>query len=102
MTFSYKTAVNVCTTYETNKDLPISSYPTLENCLFKAVTLTKNNNDIDECKYSEYSTGPDIKGNFSKGNVFGRNCIIFGINMSSSAHVYKENFWWRSYTRIEW
>ena len=28
-----------------------------------------------------------IKRNFSVGNGFGKNCIIFGVNMSSSAHV---------------
>ena len=44
-------------------------------------------NYIDEYKYSGYVIGFDRKGKFSVGNGFGRNCIIFGIDMSSSVHV---------------
>ena len=36
-----------------NKNYPISSYSILENCLFGAVSLTKNA-DIDKYKYSGY------------------------------------------------
>ena len=43
--------------------------------------------DIGEYKYSGYSIGFDREGPFSFGNGFGRNCIIFGIDMSSSVHV---------------
>ena len=48
--------------------------------------MTKNN-DIDEYKYSGYGIEFDRKGKFSVGNGFGRNCIIFGVDMSSSVHV---------------
>ena len=48
--------------------------------------MTKNN-DIDKYKYSGYGIGFDRKGEFSVGNVFGRNCKIFGVDMSSSVHV---------------
>ena len=41
VTFNHKTIVNVYIVYEINKNFPISSYPTLENCLFGAVSLTK-------------------------------------------------------------
>ena len=54
--------------------------------MFGAVSLTKNN-DIDEYKYSRYGIGFNRKGKFSVGNRFGRNCIIFGVDMSSSVHV---------------
>ena len=61
--------------------------PTLVNCLFGAVNLTKNA-DIDKYKYSAYGIG------FERGSVyllpsgnFGRNVIIFGVDMSSSVHV---------------
>ena len=54
--------------------------------MFVAVSLTKNN-DIDEYKYSRSGIGFGRKGNFSVGNEFGRNCLIFGVDMSSSAHV---------------
>ena len=64
----------------------ISNYPTLENCLSGTVSLTKNN-DIDKYKYSGYGIRFDRKGKFSVGNGFGRNCIIFGVDMSSSVHV---------------
>ena len=48
--------------------------------------MTKNN-DIDKYKYSGYGIGFDGKGKFSVGNEFGRNCIIFGVDMSSSVHI---------------
>ena len=41
-------------------------YPALENCLFGAVSLTKNA-DIDNYKYSGYGTGFDRGGDFSFG-----------------------------------
>ena len=41
---------------EINKKCNISSYPALENCLFGAVSLTKNI-DIDKYKYSGYDIG---------------------------------------------
>ena len=51
--------------------------------------MTKNV-DIDEYKYSGYGIGFDRKESFSFGNGFGRNCIIFGVDMSSSVHVDKK------------
>ena len=36
--------VNIYIVYEKNKNVNISSYPALENCLFGAVNLTKNVN----------------------------------------------------------
>ena len=55
--------------------MSISTYPTLENCLFGAVSLTKNA-DIDQYKYSGYGIGFDRKGESSFGNGFGVNCIF--------------------------
>ena len=37
-------------------------------------------------KYSGYNIRFDRKGKLSVGNRIGRNCIIFGADMSSSAH----------------
>ena len=54
--------------------------------LFGAVSLTKNA-DIDQYKYSGYGIGFDKKSEFLFGNVFGRNCINFGADMSSSVQV---------------
>ena len=56
----------------------------LENCLFGAVSLTKNP-DIDQYKYSGYGIGFDRHGEFSFGNGYGKNCVIFGADLSSSS-----------------
>ena len=66
------------------------NYPVLENSLFGAIRLTKNA-DIDKYKYSGYGIGFDGRGTFlmSSGG-FGRNVIIFGVDMNSSAHVDNE------------
>ena len=67
-----------------------SNYPTLENCLFGAVKLTRNTGN-DKYKYFGYGIGFDRKGFFSHpsgGN--GKNIIIFGVNMSSSPHIDNE------------
>ena len=45
------------------------------------------NADIDQYKNLGYGIRFDRKGKFSFGNGFGRNCINFGVDMSSSAHV---------------
>ena len=85
---THDTIVNIYIVYEINKkDNTTSSDPTLENCLFGAVTLTKNT-DIDKYKYSGYGIGFDRRSNFSfSSGGFGQNIIILGVNMSSSAHV---------------
>ena len=73
--------------YKISKNYNISSYPTFENCLFGAVSLTKNA-DIDQYKYSGYGIGFDRKVEFSFGSRgFGRNCIILRADMSSSSHA---------------
>ena len=61
--------------------------PTLKNCLFGAVTLTKNT-DIDKYRYSGYGIGFDRRSSFSfPGGGFGQNVLIFGVDMSFSAHI---------------
>ena len=64
----------------------VKTYSTLVNCLFGEVSITKNA-DIDKNKYSGYGIGFDRGGIYSVGNGFGRNVIIFGIDLSSSVHV---------------
>ena len=87
VTYRHGIIVNIYIVYEISKNYNISSYPTLENCLFGAVSLTKNA-DIDQYKYSGYCIGFDRKEAFSFGSRgFGRNCIIFGADLSSSAHA---------------
>ena len=86
VTCNHRKIVNIYIAYEISKNYSISTYPTLENCLFGAVSLTKNA-DIDKYKYSGYGIGFDREGEFSFGNGFGRNCIIFEADLSSSLHA---------------
>ena len=61
--------------------------PTLKNCLFGAVTLTKNA-DIEKHGYSGYGIGFVRRSNYSvPGGGFGQNIIIFGADLSFSAHI---------------
>ena len=87
VTHNHGKIVNIYIVYEISKNYSISPYPTLEYCLFGAVSLTKNA-DIYQYKYSGYGIGFDRKGEFSfGGRGFGRNYIIFGAGMSSSSHA---------------
>ena len=86
VTLNHGTIVNIYIVYEISKNYNISSYPALENCLFGAVILTKNA-DIDQYKYSGYGIGFDRGRDFSFGNGIGKNCIIFGADLSSSSHA---------------
>ena len=73
--------------YELGASSSHNNDPTLKNCLFGAVTLTKNA-DIDKYGYSGYGIGFDRKSSFSfPSGGFGQNVIIFGVDMSSSVHV---------------
>ena len=87
VTFNHGKVVNIYIVYEISKSINISDYLTLENCLFGAVTLTKNA-DIDKCKYSGYGIGFDRHGSFSfPGTWLGKNLIVFGVDMSSSTKI---------------
>ena len=97
ITFNHGKTVNIYIVYEIERSVNISSYPTLENCLFGAVKLAKHV-DVDLCKYSGYGIGFDRKGFYSVGDEVGRNVIIFGVVMSSSSHIDNKekrhfNFW---------
>ena len=85
-TFNHGKIVNIYTVYELNK-LYSKATPTLVNCLFGAVSITKNA-DIDKCRYSRYEIGLDRGGLYLlPSGRFGRNVIIFGVDISSSVHV---------------
>ena len=85
-TYNHGTIVNIYIVYEISKNYNFSNYPTLENCLFGAVSLTKHV-DVDQYKYCGYGIGFNRKGEFSFDNVFSRKCIIFRKDMSSSVHA---------------
>ena len=88
ITYTHGKIVNIYIVYEINKkDNTIISDPTLENCLFGAVTLTKNA-DIDKYRYSGYGIGFDRRSSFSfPGGGFDQNVLIFGVDMSFSTHI---------------
>ena len=79
--------VNIYTVYGLGAFGSNNNDPTLKNCLFGAVTLTQNA-DIDKHGYSGYGIGFDRRSSFSfPGGGFGQNVLIFGADMSSSAHI---------------
>ena len=87
VTFNQGKVVNIYIVYEISRSTNISEYPTLENCLFGPVSLTKNA-DINKYKYSGYGIGFDRHGSFSSPGIrLSRNVIIFGVNMSSSKKI---------------
>ena len=68
----------------------VDSDPTLGNSLFGAVKLV-NKTEIDKYQYSGSDIGFDMKGIFSfPTGEFGKNVLIFVLDMSSSAHVNKK------------
>ena len=87
VTFNHGKVVNIYIVYEISKSINISDYPTLENWLFGAVSLTKNA-DIDKYKYSGYGIGFDRHGSFSSPGIgFEQHEIVFGVDMSSSTKI---------------
>ena len=86
-THTHKTIVNIYIAYELGASTSNDNDPTLKNCFFGAVTLTKNA-DIDKYKCSGYGTGFDRRSSFSfLGGGFGQNILIFGVDMISSTHI---------------
>ena len=85
--FTHGKIVNIYIVYELRPSSSHISDPTLKNCLFGTVTLTKSA-DIDKYKYSGYGIGFDRRERFSfPGGEFGQNVVIFGADMSSSIHI---------------
>ena len=58
----------------------IETSPMLVNCLFGAVSITKNA-DINKYKYSGYGIGFDRSSVYSVGYGLGRNITILGVDM---------------------
>ena len=76
--------------YELGASSSHNNDPTLKNCLFGAVTLTKSI-DIDKYRYSGYGIEFDRRSSFLfPGDGFGQNVLIFRVDMSSSAHIDNE------------
>ena len=87
ISYTHSNIVNIYIVYELGASGSHDSDPTLKNCLFGAVTLTKNT-DIEKYGYSGYGIGFYRRSAFSfPGGGFGQNLLIFGVDMSSSAHI---------------
>ena len=87
ITDKHEKVANIYIVYSFGASSSNYSDPTIKNCLFGAVTLTKNA-DIEKYGYSGYGIGFDRRGSFSfPGGGFGENVITFGADMSSSAHI---------------
>ena len=87
ISYTHGKVVNIYIVYELGASSSHNNDPTLKNCLFGAVTLTKNA-DIDKYGYSGYGIGFDRRSSFSfPGGGFGQNLLVFRADMSSSAHI---------------
>ena len=112
ISYTHSTIGNIYILFELGASSSHNSDPTLKNCLFGTATLTKNA-DIDKYKYSGYGNGFDRRSSFSfSSGGFGqnilivdiKNILIFGVDMSSSAHIDNKkrhiSCWKRTNTRI--
>ena len=87
LTYDYRHKVNLYIVYELGASSSNDSDPKLENCLFGVVTLTKNA-DIGKYGYFGFGSRFDRRSSFSfPDGGFGQNVLIFGVDMSSSAHI---------------
>ena len=87
ITYNHKKVVNIHTVYQINKNFNIRDYPTLENCLFGAVSWTKNA-DINNYNYLRYGIGFNRHGFYSHpSGGTRRNVIIFGVDISLSTRI---------------
>ena len=98
LSYTHVKVVNIYIVYKLGASSSQDNDPTLKNCLFGAVSLTKNV-DIDKYGYSGYGIGSDRKSSFSfTSDGFGQNVII-------SWRRYEfvcthSNSWERSNTRL--
>ena len=87
VTYNHGKVVTSYILHEISWNINISNYPTIENFLFGAVSLTLNA-DIDKHKYSGCGIGFDRYGFYSHlSGGTGRNAIIFGVDISSSTNI---------------
>ena len=87
LTYSFGANGNIYIVYELGASGSNDNDDALKNCLFGAVTLP-NNTDIEKYGYSGYGIGFDRRSTFSfPGSGFDQNVLIFGVDMSSSAHI---------------
>ena len=87
ITYTHGKVVNIYNVYELGASSSHINDSTLKNCLFGAVTLTKNA-DVDKYRCSGYGIGFDRRGSFSfPGGGYGQNVLIFGVDMSFTTYI---------------
>ena len=87
LTYTHGKVVNIYIVYELGASSSNVNDPTIKNCLFGAITLTKNA-DIDKYGYSSYGIGFDRRESFLfPSGGFGQNVLVFGVDMSFSTHI---------------
>ena len=80
MLYNHGKVVTIYIIYELGASSAHKNDPILKNCLFGAVTLTKNA-DIDKYRYFGYGIGFNRRSSFSfPGGGVGQNVIIFGVD----------------------
>ena len=79
--------MNFYIVYELGASSSIDSDPALKNCLFGAVTLTKNA-DTEKYRYSAFGIGFDRRSSFSfPVDGFDQHLLILGVDTSCSVHI---------------
>ena len=88
ISYTHRKVVNIYIAYEVGASSSRNNDPTLKNCSFDAVTLTKNTDIDDKYGYSGYGIGFDRRSSFSFPDTgVGQNVLIFAVDMSFSAHI---------------
>ena len=78
ITYDYGHRINIYIVYELGASSSKDSDPTLKNCLFGAIAITKNA-DIGKYRYSGYGIGFDRRSSFSfPSGGFGQKILILG------------------------
>ena len=91
--YTHSNIVNIYIVYEFGASSSHNNDSTLKICLFGAVTLT-DNPYVYKYKYFGYRIGFDRWSSFSfPSSGFDQNVLIFGGDMSSSAHISLWFYW---------
>ena len=87
ISYTHGKVINTYIVFELGASSSHNNNPTLKNCFFDAITLTKNA-DIDKYGYFGYGIGFDRKSSFSfPGGGFGQNVLILGVDIRFSVHI---------------
>ena len=86
ISYTHGKVVNIYIVFELGTSSSHINDPTLQNCLFGAVTLTKNA-DIDKYGYSGYVIGFHRRSFSFPSGGFSQNVLIFEVDMSFASYI---------------